>query len=465
MTLDIKNFYLNTPMKQNKYVCIKLDDVPEEIIQQYLLQDKVDSKGYIFIEVQKGMYGLPQVGFLEQNLLEKCLNKHRYFQNKAVPGLWTHDSRPISFTLVVDDFDIKYIGKEHVLHLLNIPKEHYEIAVNWAGNKFIGLTMDWDWDYPSQKVHILMPGYIKKALTSFGHKLPKRKQNSPHKHVAPIYGAQAQYVKPENPSPLLSKAEKTYIQAVTGTLLYNARAVNSTILKTLNAIAMQQAAPTQDTLEEIQQMLDYCASQEEAILMYHKNSMILVVHSNASYLHKCKLQSRAGGHFYLSNNIPYPPNNDAILNIAKVIDVVVSSAAEAELGALFMNAREAVYLQRILAKMGHPQPKTPIQTDNSTAEGVINSKIQPKRTKLMDIRFEWLKDREAKEQFCFYWWSGKTNLANYFMKHHPPAHHCNVREEFLMLVADLLRLRSGSNLAQNTISDLTFVAKSAARVC
>jgi hypothetical protein len=167
----------------------------------------------------------------------------------------------------------------------------------------------------------------------------------------------------------------------------------------------------------------------------------------------------------LSNDVPYPPNNGAILNIAKVTVVVVSSAAEAELRALFMNAREAVYLQRILAKMGHPQPNTPIQTNNSTAEGVINSKIQPKHTKSMDMCFEWLKDREAKEQFCLYWRSGKTNLANYFTKHHPPAHHCNVREEFLTHVADLLRLRSSSNLAQNTISDLTFVANSAARVC
>jgi hypothetical protein len=101
-----------------------------------------------------------------------------------------------------------------------------------------------------------------------------------------------------------------------------------------------------------------------------------------------------------------------------------------------------VYLQRILAKMGHPQLKTPIQTNNSTAEGVINSKIQPKCTKLMDMCFEWLKEREANEQFCFYWQSGKTNLANHFTKHHPPTHHCNVREEFLTHVADLLHLRS-----------------------
>ncbi len=63
---------------------------------------------------------------------------------------------------------------------------------------------------------------------------------------------------------------------------------------------------------------------------------------------------------------------------AIIIKAVMSSAAEAETGALYLNAKEAVYLQQILEEMGHPQPKTPIQTDNTTAEGVINNKIPPK---------------------------------------------------------------------------------------
>ena len=169
--------------------------------------------------------------------------------------------------------------------------------------------------------------------------------------------------------------------------------------------------------------------------------------------------------------MPYPPNNGAIENIAKVIDSVVSSAAEAELGALFINAREAVHLRQILVEMGHPQPKTPVQTDNSTAEGFINSKIQPKRTKSMDMRFEWLKDRESKNQFRFFWRSGKTNLADYFTKHHPPTHLRNVRGEFLTRVADLVRSRTSSfsaskncNILQ-TANSILQSAKSAARVC
>jgi hypothetical protein len=182
------------------------------------------------------------------------------------------------------------------------------------------------------------------------------------------------------------------VQAVTGTLLYYARAVDPTILTTLNAIAMQQLTPTHKTMEEIKQLLDYCACQEEAVITYRASDMILAVHNDAGYLNERKSQSRAGGHFYLSSNVPYPPNNGAILNIAKVIDAVMLPAADAELGALFLNAREAVHLQRILAELGHPQLKTPIQTDNLMAEGVINSTIQPKHTKSMDMQFEWLKN-------------------------------------------------------------------------
>ncbi len=101
--------------------------------------------------------------------------------------------------------------------------------------------------------------------------------------------------------------------------------------------------------------------------------------------------------FFLSNNNEHPPNNGAIPTIATIIKVVMSSAAEAELRALYLNAHETVYLQQILTEMGHPQPQTPIQTNNSMAKGVINKKIQPKRTKAMDMCFHWLRDRKAQD--------------------------------------------------------------------
>ena len=79
----------------------------------------------------------------------------------------------------------------------------------------------------------------------------------------------------------------------------------------------------------------------------------------------------------MSSDVSNPHNNGAVLNIAQLIKAVMSLAAEAELGALYINTRKAVPMHQLLTEMGHIQPRTPIQTDNSTACGVINNNIQP----------------------------------------------------------------------------------------
>ena len=194
-------------------------------------------------------------------------------------------------------------------------------------------------------------------------------------------------------------------------------------------------------MKQTLQLLDYLATQEEAVITYHANDMKLAAHSDASYLSEPKARSGAGGHFFLSNGADIPSNNGAILNIAHIIKHVMTSATEAELAALYIMAREAVYIRIILSEMGHKQPPTPLQTDNSMADGVINGKITPKRTKAMDMRFHWLRDRECQEQFRIYWRPGKLNYADYWTKHHPAKHHQNVRREFItpQLVLEMLR--------------------------
>ena len=114
--------------------------------------------------------------------------------------------------------------------------------------------------------------------------------------------------------------------------------------------------------------------------------MILQVHSDAGYANEKRARSRAGGHFFLSNNNSSAPNNGAILTMSTIIKAVMSSAAEAELGALFLNAKEAVFIIQIITEMGHPQPRNPIQTDNTMVEAVVNNRMQPKRLKSMDMR-------------------------------------------------------------------------------
>ena len=79
------------------------------------------------------MYGLPMAGILAQELLEKGLNSHGYQQSKYTPGLWTHKWRPICFSLVVNDFGVKYVGQEHADHLVSVIKEHYDVTTDWEG--------------------------------------------------------------------------------------------------------------------------------------------------------------------------------------------------------------------------------------------------------------------------------------------------------------------------------------------
>ncbi len=104
----------------------------------------------------------------------------------------------------------------------------------------------------------------------------------------------------------------------------------------------------------------------------------------------------------------------------------MSSVVEAELGALFINAKTAVSMHQTLAELGHPQPRTPIQTDNATAHSLLTNKIILKALKAMDMLFHWLRCRNAQGQFCYYWRPGTQNLADYFTKHHPTSHHKSV---------------------------------------
>ena len=127
--------------------------------------------------------------------------------------------------------------------------------------------------------------------------------------------------------------------------------------------------------------------------------MVLTVHSGASYLRKSKARSRAGGHFFMSKDVSLPPNNGAVLNIAQMMKTVMSSAAEVEIWAMYVNAREAVPARKILNEMGHLQPRTPIQTDNSAAHSVVTNNVHPKRTKAVYMRFYWLWCRDTQGQF------------------------------------------------------------------
>ena len=160
--------------------------------------------------------------------------------------------------------------------------------------------------------------------------------------------------------------------------------------------------------------------------------MVLRIHSDASYLSVPKARSRAAGYFYLSSNTDEPPINGAVHVLCVVLKNVMASAAEAETGAVFKSCQAAVSLRETLTEMGHPQPATPVHVDNACAVGILNETFRQRRSKSMDMRFYWVRDRIRQNQFRIFWEKGSSNLADYFTKHFPPSHHRKMRSTYLL---------------------------------
>ena len=113
-------------------------------MSQYALQSFVVN-GYVLVEIRKGMYGLPQAGLIAQKRLNAHLLKFGYKKCEHTPGLYAHTTLATTFTLVVDDFGIKYCSKDDTLHLLTCLRALYEITTDWTGSLYIGFTLQWNY--------------------------------------------------------------------------------------------------------------------------------------------------------------------------------------------------------------------------------------------------------------------------------------------------------------------------------
>jgi hypothetical protein len=232
------------------------------------------------------------------------------------------------------------------------------------------------------------------------------------------------------------------IQEIIGTFLLYGRTIDSTMLVALGTITSKQSKGTHTTSHAFTQLLNYAAAHPDATVRCHASDMCLHIHSDDSYLSEAHARSRAGGAaLFLNNkpadppnpiNNPPPPYNGPIHTISVIMANVMASTTEAEFGALFHNARDAVPLHTALIEMGHPQPVTPIQTDNACAAGISNETVKQRRSKAIDMLFYWIHDQIKQGQFMVYSAPGTNNLTDYFTKHHSPAHHKLMRSRYLL---------------------------------
>ena len=184
---------------------------------------------------------------------------------------------------------------------------------------------------------------------------------------------------PNRHLPRLSNDEIKEIQRVIGSILYYAQAVDITVLMALSLIAIEQSKGTMSTMAKAKHLLDYLATHLDAKIRFRASDMIMNVHSDASYLSESDAQSRACGHFFMGW-LPKDGDpirlNGAFFTLCAILRFVVASAAEAELGALFLNCKEGMIFCLTLEELGHPHPRTPVHCDNATAASITNNTVK-----------------------------------------------------------------------------------------
>ncbi len=236
--------------------------------------------------MRQAIWGLPQAGIIANRRLRQKLALFGYFELVNMPGLWYHESHLISFTLMVDDFGVKYEYKGDVDHLVASIKTTYTLTKNWAGDLYCGIALAWD--YVNRTVDISMPGYIKKKLQECRHVQSKHTQMCLYLLAPKQFGTEAQAPLPTDNSPRLDKKDIRNVQCILRSIMYYAHAVDMTVLMALSTIASVQTAAMEQTFKRCTQLLDYLASNSNITVQYYASNMVMNIHLDASYLSKAK---------------------------------------------------------------------------------------------------------------------------------------------------------------------------------
>jgi hypothetical protein len=428
ITMDMKDFYIGADLPRSEYIRIPLKLIPPAVLEEYKLHNFICKRtNTILFEITKCLWGLPQAGLLSQQRLIKHLAKHGYHQDPNVPCLFSNASKSVTFTLVVDDFGVKCTRLEDAEHLQHVLEELYEVKVNWSGSKYLGFTITFDDE--AQTVSLSMPDYIPKLLQRFSPTLCKGAA-TPGIYTPPSYGKPNQVPKIDRSKPLDAAATKR-LQEIVGAFLFYARAVDPTMLHAVNRISSMQAHPTIQVMAEAERLLAYAYSHQSHEIVYHACDMVYHAQSDASHLSRTHSRSVAGGIHFFGNRDQPDLINGPLLCTSGIIPTVVAAASEAEYASLFIAGQHGAWIRTIAVALGYEQPTTVIFSDNECAVGIASDTVQLKRSKALDMRYHWIRDRVRQGEFKIVWRAGKTNLADFFTKSLPTAAH-NEKAAFLV---------------------------------
>ena len=417
VTLDLKDYYLGCQLDREEYLWIPTKHMTAKTMNEFNLYQYV-SDGKILFRVDGSMYGHPAAGRIAQTAFKALVKAHGYHEHPDVPCLFTHSTRPTSFTLIVDDLGIKIFSENDLQHLIDTIKVKWDVKVDRTGAKYNGVRLTWD--YKNNTLITDIPNYVAESLARLN--LPDIKlRSTPAPYVPPPYGREETPPDPLDAIPATA-AEAKIIQQIHGIYLYYGRAVDFLLKPALLNIALNLHKPTKRTYANAMHLVGYAKKYPNTQIMYKACDMILRVQSDASHHRLPNSRSVAGGIHYLVNlESPHSEINGPIQTICKQIsESVCASATESEYAALFINGQAACFPLLVLKALGYKQPSpTTIYCDNVPAQGIANRTVTLRRSKAIHTRYNWIRDRVDQGQYTIARMPGKTIDADYLTKIHP----------------------------------------------
>jgi hypothetical protein len=433
-TADISDMYLHSQLEEPEYMWIRLCDIPPATVQHFNIKNYITSDSTkVAVRIKGGMYGLPQAGLLAQKKLVKVLYDHGYYMCKNTTCLFKHKVLPTEFTLTVDDFAISHLPND-LQHLLDALKSVYPITFETGTSiiDYIGFKAEFNYHIPIRTCKLSMPGYMKAACDRFNIH-PTTNTHNPEIYVPVVYGSKAPQMAKQDVSPALSPADKTLVQQIVGVVLWYARGVDGTMLKAVNSVGSAQANPTEAVKAAAIQLLHYGHTYPNASITYRASDMILSIDADASYLGETGARSRAASTFKFVTRDNPDYENGLIECISTIIPTIVTGAAEAEYAGLFIAGQTGLAYRYTLQDLNCPQPSTGtrITCDNLTSGKIAHRKWKQKRSKPMDMRYHWVRDRCDLKDFYIEWRKGEYSIADLLTKSHPTTHFLSMRRHYV----------------------------------
>jgi hypothetical protein len=417
MTIDLKDFFLHGSSGRAEYMRIPLKWIPEADMNKYNIDSYIKPEdATVLVEITGNMYGLVNAALVSNQDVIKLLNSHGFVETNT-PQIFKHTTRNIQFSLVVDDFGVKYNDDDDAKYLIATLQKAYQCTIDWTGKLYLGMTINID--RIKQVLSISMDGYIERLLARFD--LPyKYNVDNPLPYASPNYGQKVQYVKHDNSPSIDATRQKTMQQALGG-LLYYARAVGIDYTFGVNTMNSRQSDATEFTWSDFLHLMNFAATWPDCKLEYRPSDMVLILDADVSYLSESHARSRGAGVAYLGKKDDPTFINGPIDVFSVILPTVVSSVCEGEYAAAFLMAQLAMPLRVQLKDLNYKQDMFPngstlLTTDNMCAEGIANNSMKLKRSRAMDMRYHWLRDRVKNGDFTVQWRRNTNSLADFFTK-------------------------------------------------